>query len=298
VRLQLDRLAGLLLMIEVGCGAPAPGARSSSDAAPSPPVDAAVPVTPSPDAARTDDAPAMKDAAPMTSPDAATDAARADAAAAGGTVLVYSHTTGNRHDHIPRAVASLQAALRERGFTVEASEDPAWFTTARLSPLAGIILVSTTGTPLGDPGLEALAALEAYVRGGGVLVGLHAASSTFYDPALPYTPLIGGKFEDHPGGVRMDNCHAQGDHPAVAHLPEPFVVRDEIYSMSHLRADNEVILTCDALGGGRLPIAWHRQEGRGRLFYTALGHEVADWALTAPYFRDHALPGILWALGR
>jgi type 1 glutamine amidotransferase len=195
-------------------------------------------------------------------------------------------------------VMTVQKALSDVGYQVEASEDPAWFTTERLTPLAAIILVSTTGMPLGDPGTMQLAALDAYVKGGGVLVGLHAASSTFYDPALPWTPLIGGKFEDHPGGVRKGTCHAEAKHPAVDKLPEPYVTMDEIYNMSHVRPDNQVILTCDALTGGtRLPIAWYRSEGKGRVFYTALGHLTTDWAPDAPYFRDHALPGILWALG-
>jgi uncharacterized protein len=254
--------------------------------------------------------PTSADAKPttMTTPDGppsapADGAAPADSAApaAGGKLLVYSRTTGNRHVHIPQAVATLRTALTGLGYTVEASEDPAWFTPARLQPLAGVILVSTTGTSLGEPGTDAIAALDGFVRGGGVLVGLHAASSTFYDPAAGYTRLIGGKFVNHPGNVRTASCHAEGTHPAVAKLPEPFVVRDEIYVMSNLRPDNQVILTCDAFGENRrLPIAWYRQgiDGPGRIFYTALGHEVSDWSPQSPYFRDHALPGILWALGR
>ena len=162
-----------------------------------------------------------------------------------------------------------------------------------------MILLSTTGTPLGDPGTEAVAALDAYVRAGGVLVALHAASSTSYDNTLPYTRLIGGRFVNHPGNVRTASCHPQSDHPAVTRLPEPFMTTDEIYVMSDLHPDNQVILTCEAFQDPRrLPIAWHRSEGQGRIFYTALGHREEDWTPTSPYLRDHALPGILWSLGR
>ena len=216
-----------------------------------------------------------------------------------GAVLVYSRTTAVRHLSIPRAVMTLQEALRLRGFAVEASEDPMWFVPARLRQLAVVILVSTTGHPLGEPGAAALAALDEFVRAGGALVGFHAASSTDYDPGLPYTNLIGGKFSDHPGGVRTAKCHADGSHPAVALLPEPFVTEDEIYRMTNLRPDNRVILTCEALSGtSRLPIAWYRNEGAGRVFYTALGHGENDWLPDSSYFKNHALPGILWALGR
>lgn len=243
---------------------------------------------------------ATQDVADQAVPGPPADATAHEASDAGSSapkaVLVYSHTTGNRHDSIPRAVAAVKKALADRGYTVEASEDPAWFTEARLRGLFAIVLVSTTGRQLGDPGTAALAAFEAWVRGGGILIGLHAASSSFYDPAGPYTRLIGGKFVEHPGGVRSGTCHKIGDHPAVAKLPTPFVTRDEIYVMSNVRPDNQLILTCDGVDGKKLPIAWHRQEGSGRVFYTALGHLDTDFAPDAPYFRDHALPGMLWAL--
>ena len=214
-------------------------------------------------------------------------------------IIVFTHTTGYRHVSIERAATTLRTALSGEGFEPTATANPEVFTTAGLADVAAVILVSTTGKPLGDPGTEAIAALEAFVTGGGVLIGLHAASSTLYDPGLAYTRLIGGKFESHPGGVRAARCHGEGDHPAAAQVPAPFMVRDEIYVFSNYRSDNQVVLTCEAVGGGeRLPIAWHRTEGQGRIFYTALGHSDEDWSMTAPYFAQHAWPGILWALER
>lgn len=220
---------------------------------------------------------------------------------ASNEVLVFSRTTAFRHDSIETAVARLSAALQERGFAVEATENQAVFTASGgLGRFAGVVLLSTTGKALGDPGTEALAALEAFVAAGGALVGLHSSTSTEYAPSGPLTRLLGGKFINHPGGVRSAACHREGNHPASSALPEPFTVRDEIYVMDNLRPDNQVILRCDADSGpGRLPIAWYRQEaGAGRVFYTALGHANEDWQPTAPKFRDHILPGVLWALGR
>jgi type 1 glutamine amidotransferase len=215
-------------------------------------------------------------------------------------VLVFSHSTGNRHESIPSAVTGLRAVLTTAGFTVEATENPSVITAAKLRTLAGVILVDTTGKPFGESPDATLAALEAFIRGGGALIGLHAASSTFYEPPVSYTRLIGGRFVEHPGGVRQANCHTEGNHPVVAKVPEPFKVRDEIYVMSNLNPDNQVVLRCEAFGNtaNGLPIAWIRQEGQGRLFYTALGHENSDWTAQSPYLRDHALPGILWALGK
>jgi type 1 glutamine amidotransferase len=234
---------------------------------------------------------AMPDAKPST-PDSA--------GPRSNNVLVYSHTTGNRHESIPSAVTGLRAVLTAAGFTVEAAENPSLLTAAKLQTLAGVILLDTTGKPFGESPDVTLAALEAFMRGGGALIGLHAASSTFYEPSVGYTRLIGGRSVEHPGGVRQANCHAEGNHPVIAKVPAPFRVRDEIYIMSNLNPDNQVVLRCEAFGNtaNRLPIAWIRQEGQGRLFYTALGHESSDWGAQSPYLRDHALPGILWALGK
>ena len=45
-------------------------------------------------------------------------------------------------------------------------------------------------------------------------------------------------------------------------------------------------------------MAWYRSEGSGRVFYSALGHAAEDFAADAPKFRDHMVPGMLWALGQ
>lgn len=214
-------------------------------------------------------------------------------------VLIFTRTTAFHHESIPTAAAALQQAVAGLGYQAEVTDDPARFTPERLAKAAAVIFVSTTGKPLGDPGTPGLEALDAYVQAGGALVGLHSATSTQYDPAGPLTRLMGAKFINHPGKVRDDACHPQGKFASVAALPSPFMVHDEIYVMDHLRPDNQIDLTCDVFqGSGTLPIAWHRQEGQGRVFYSALGHENVEWSATSPVFRDHIMPGIRWALGR
>jgi type 1 glutamine amidotransferase len=217
-----------------------------------------------------------------------------------GQVLIFTRTTGYRHANIEKAAAALASAVGAQGFRVRTTADPASFSTEGLAAFKGVILLSTTGKPLGEQAEAPLKALEAWVRAGGALIGIHAASSTQYDPAaLPYTRLVGGKFIDHPGSVRAANCHPTGKHPAVEKLPSPFPVRDEIYRFEQLNPANTIILTCDQFQGtGQMPVAWHRTEGAGRVFYSALGHSPEDFAPDAPKFRDHFLPGIFWALGR
>jgi uncharacterized protein len=218
----------------------------------------------------------------------------------GGKVLIYTHSTGFRHTSIEAEAEAMRKALSEEGFTPEVSSSPDRFTTAGLAGLRGIVLISTTGKPLGDPGIAAIAALDEFVQGGGALIGYHAASSTFYEPTAAYTKVIGGKFVNHPGNVRETMCYPEGTHAAAAKLPASFKTRDEIYVFDNYRAtDNQVVLRCAALTGpDRLPIAWFRSEGKGRVFYSALGHNAEDFAPDALLMRAHFLPGALWALGK
>jgi type 1 glutamine amidotransferase len=84
----------------------------------------------------------------------------------------------------------------------------------------------------------------------------------------------------------------------VASLPTPFNVRDEIYVHDGYNQANLVDLTCAGVDGAPLPIAWHRTEGLGRVFYSALGHEIGDWVADGPLVKNHMLPGLLWATGQ
>jgi type 1 glutamine amidotransferase len=307
-----------VLSLASACGDPGnpDGAKPAPDEQPSA-KDAAAPVHERPDVADAKAPVVVADATPATAADAAltADASRAtgedsapvdraptDAGAPAQRpplVFVFTNTTGYRHDSIPAEAAALKSALGPLGITVEMGADPKVFTPAELGRFGAVILLNTTGMPLGTAATDPLAALSAFVTGGGGLVGIHAASSTFYDPAQPWVPLIGGKFVDHPGSVRAAICHTEGTFAAIARLPKDFPVRDEIYTFSNLRADNQIDLRCDAFtGGGRLPIAWHRTEGAGRVFYTALGHDAAELAAGQKLLADHVLPGILWALGR
>jgi type 1 glutamine amidotransferase len=91
----------------------------------------------------------------------------------------------------------------------------------------------------------------------------------------------------------MGTCVHQGTHPSVVKLPASWHVNDEIYRFSDVRADNQFDLRC---GSDLRPIAWHRDEGAGRIFYTALGHDV-EWS-DPVFVNDHLRAGILWTLGR
>ena len=70
--------------------------------------------------------------------------AAAQRPASNGAILVYSGTTGYRHDSIPAGIKAVSAIATRRGLTIVASEDPAIFSEASLRRFRAIVLLSCT----------------------------------------------------------------------------------------------------------------------------------------------------------
>jgi type 1 glutamine amidotransferase len=209
-------------------------------------------------------------------------------------LLVFSRTTGYRHESIAAGVAALSSL-----FDVDATEDPSVFTPQSLDRYPVVVFLNTSGTVL-DEGQRA--ALLSYVDNGGGFVGVHCAAGT--EPDWPaYEELLGARFERHPevqpATIRVEDP----THPATESLPQPWEHVDEWYDFrANPRPYVQVLLTVDEAsyrGGGMgedHPIAWCRPYGRGRSFYTALGHTNESYV--DPTFRAHLAGGIRWAAGQ
>lgn len=210
-------------------------------------------------------------------------------------VLVHTRTTDYRHDSIPAAVAALRDLGGDHGFEVVATEDPALFE-APLDPYAAVVFLSTSGEVLTPRGRIRLAA---YVEGGGGFVGVHAAACTEYDWPY-YGELLGARFDRHPDLQPGRALVGDRTHPATRHLPPVWRFTDEWYDFRPGPDDAaRVLVSADESsyeGGGmgeHHPLAWTREQGAGRVFYTALGHTAKAYA--DPDFRAHLLGGITWA---
>jgi type 1 glutamine amidotransferase len=212
-------------------------------------------------------------------------------------LLVHTRTTDYRHASIPAAVDALRAL---GGFEVDASEDPAALERP-LDRYAAVVFLSTSGEILTPAGRERLAA---HVESGGGFVGVHAAACTEYTWPY-YGELLGARFDRHPafqpGRVRVEDR----DHPATHHLPAVWQFTDEWYDFRTNPRGSVRVLACadeSSYEGGGMgadhPLVWCREQGAGRVFYTALGHAAEAYA--DPDFRAHLLGGITWAarLGR
>ena len=219
--------------------------------------------------------------------------------AGGFRVLLFSRTTGFRHDSIPAAIAALTELGPSGGYVAEATEDPAAFTTANLARFQVVVFLLTTGDPLDD---AAQAAFESWIAAGGNWVGVHSAADTEYDwPA--YGALVGAYFKQHPAVQQATVNVEVADHPATAGLPSPWMRTDEWYDFqTNPRATSTVLITIDestytgGMMGADHPLVWaHPTTGGGRAIYTEMGHTIESYA--DPLFRQHLVGAIRWAAG-
>ncbi|MFE9740868.1 ThuA domain-containing protein [Streptomyces sp. NPDC006477] len=212
-------------------------------------------------------------------------------------VLIYTRTAGYRHESIPDGAAALTELAQGLGRTVEVTEDPGVFTPGRLGRCAVVVLLSTTGNVLTPEGRTAF---EAYLRGGGALLAVHAAANA--EPDWPfYGELLGTRFDGHPEvqpGLVLVDGH---DHPATAPLPDRWAWTDEWYNFtSHPRDADGVRVLARAdestyrggTHGDDHPLVWCRDVDRGRVLFTALGH--APEAYRDPVFRAHLSGALAW----
>jgi type 1 glutamine amidotransferase len=226
-------------------------------------------------------------------------------------ILVFSKTNGFRHEQaIPACEQSARGIAARRGWRVFATENGAVFDDALLAHFDVVVGNNTTGD---NWNAEQKGAFVRFMRGGGGFVGVHGAAGTRYEYWDWYKDaLIGARFVGHPVFPQLQDAAVaieDAAHPAMRALPARWLARDEWYSFAaspRLRGAH-VLATLDestyaprellrSIAMGDHPIAWTRCVGRGRSFYSALGHGAATYATP-----EHAamLEGaIAWAADR
>jgi len=236
--------------------------------------------------------------------------------------LVFSKTAGFRHkDSIPLGNELLAKQFKAAGLEVDITEDASVFTAENLAKYRAVAFMSTTGDVMSDvvakdaskeakdaaakAALPRRAAFQAWLENGGAFVGVHAASDA--GAADKYWPwfanMIGGLFNGHPAQQVAILRPTDKDHPANKHLGAEWKRKDEWYCFKNLAADNHVLLEIDeksytpAKGkemGDHHPMTWCKDVGKGRMFYTALGHTKESFS--EPEFIQHLNGGLLWSL--
>ncbi len=222
-------------------------------------------------------------------------------------VLVYSGSTGYRHESIPAAVVAIKALGEKAGYVVDSSEDPEVFTAENLARYKALVLVSNSTDPK-KPESEWFTgakreALQGFLKAGKGVVALHAAADSHYHWGW-YGQMIGGYFEKHPKGTPKGTVTVvDAKHPATAKLPKSLERNDEWYYYKDFDPTVHVLVTIDpaTIGEGQPdvnpnPLVWYHNFGGGRVIYSALGHSNESWS--EPYMVTLLTGALSWAVGK
>ena len=176
--------------------------------------------------------------------------------------------------------------MAERGITITYTDNVNHLNAAMLNQYDGLIVYGNIGriTPQQEK------ALLDYVESGGGFIPLHCASYCFLN-SPKYIALVGAQFKRHGGGVFRVQRKAP-DHPILKGLND-FESWDETYVHAKHNSKDRVILQTRKEGGGAEPWTWVRTQGKGRVFYTAWGHDQRTWSNTG--FQELVERGIRWA---
>jgi putative membrane-bound dehydrogenase-like protein len=210
---------------------------------------------------------------------------------------------GDNGHHKPiERVPEIMAALGDKGINFTYTDKLEDLNPENLNKYDGLLIYANWDS-LPKPQEKAM--LD-YVAAGHGVIPVHCASYCFRNSTEYVDKVVGGQFWRH----RMDTIQTrftQPNNPIVAGLPS-FKAYDETYLHSHLQADNNVLAVrevkadqakdmADAKKPGvtEEPYTWTRTYGKGRVFYTAYGHDERTWR--QPGFHQLLERGILWAVG-
>lgn len=222
----------------------------------------------------------------------------------------------NNHDWRTTTPFLKQLLLRSGRFDVRVEEEPTGITGPTLAPY-DVLVLDYNGPRWGEATEKAV---EEFVRSGKGLVAVHGASYAFTgmevlgdghkptgikQPAWPdYLKMIGGYWVEGPPKTGHAPLHSfqvkitDRQHPITQGMKESLLATDELYHNHRMQPEAHVLATAfdDPKNGGtgkNEPILWTVNYGHGRVFYTALGHDLA--AMRESGFMDTFVRGAEWA---
>jgi uncharacterized protein len=228
-------------------------------------------------------------------------------------ILAIGEVKGFQHDSVSHALASIEKWGKETGLwdtyiktdTQLVTKEKLGGNAKNLNYFDAVVFYTTGELPMND---EQKAALMSFIKEDGKgFIGVHSATDTFYKWP-EYGEMIGGWFDQHPWNTFDAPILVEDKgHPSTKHMPDSFVIKDEIYQFKNYSRENtRVLMRLDAskldLKNPRVhrqdqdfAVTWVKTHGKGRVFYSTLGHveEVYD----NPMIKQMYVEGIKWALG-
>jgi len=226
-------------------------------------------------------------------------------------ILVFGKITGYRDGpSIDAAEVALKGIAARHGWGIVFTDKGGVFNAADLARFDAVVWNNISGDALTIP---QRAAFQGYIAKGGGFTGIHGSGG---DPQFFWDwyadTLIGARFIGHPMTPQFQEARVAVEdtaHPATYGLPSEWRMTEEWYSFatSARGPKTRVLATLDEstyspgegfgrkLAMGDHPIAWTRCLGRGRSFYTAIGHRPESYS--QPESLRLLDQGIAWAAG-
>ncbi len=205
-----------------------------------------------------------------------------------GRTLRYLFLGDQGHHRPAERYRQLAPVLAERGIELEYTERLADLNPQKLAGFDGLVIYAnhTEISP------EQERALLEFVAGGKGLAALHCASYCFLNSPA-YIELVGAQFKEHGTGV-FRTMIGEAEHPLVRGYGG-FESWDETYVHHRHNDQGRTVLEYRVEGDRREPWTWVRTHGRGRVFYTAWGHDQQTWGHAG--FHNLVERGLRWAAG-
>lgn len=223
-------------------------------------------------------------------------------------MLVFEHSTGFRDaTSVEAAQAALRTMAERRGWAFAFTSNPGDITAANLRQFKAVFWNNVSGDVLT---LRQRSALRTWVEGGGGFAAIHGSGG---DPLYLWDwyadTLIGARFTGHVDEHQTARIIVDDDaSPVTRGISRDWSMLEEWYSFEKsprgpgtnvlLRLDEASYNPTSAMGDLRMgdhPVAWTRCVGRGRSFYSAIGHRPESYSNP-----DHVRfleQAIFWTMG-
>lgn len=195
----------------------------------------------------------------------------------------------NGHHRPALRFRQLYPVMLKRGIDITYTDKVTALDPKVLNSYDGLIIYANTTeiTPAQEK------ALLDYVEGGKGFIPLHCASYCFIR-SQKYIDLVGAQFLRHGTGT-FRTTNAKPEHPIMKGFAG-FESWDETYVHTKHNEKNRTVLEYRSERGRKEPWTWIRNQGKGRVFYTAWGHDQRTWG--NPGFQDLVERGIRWTVGK
>ena len=203
-------------------------------------------------------------------------------------VLFFGAPTANgpHHDPVTR-YRMIKRMLGTEGIDFTYTQDPAEALNPKTLANYDALMMYGNWEQNGPMPADQLKSLKEYVEGGGAFLPIHCASAC-YGGSPDFIKLVGGRFKSHQTGTfKVTNVNKS--HPIMRDY-DGFSAWDETYVHDQLGDDRVVLEKRE-----QEPWTWVREQGKGRIFYTAAGHDHRVWDL--PEFQDLMKRAIFWSVG-